>query len=95
MFVVLLKFSRNKALAGQFMEAHVKWIESGFSDGVFLMTGSLQPELGGGLLAHDISLPDLQDRVKDDPFVAEAIVDVEILEISPSRADERLRFLVS
>lgn len=93
MFVVLLKFSDNKGKAGQFMAGHNEWITRGFDDGVFLLVGSLQPSLGGGILAHNTSLPDLQARVNDDPFVAENVVSAEILEITPSRTDERLRFL--
>lgn len=94
MFIVLLKFSGNKAQAGQFMEGHKEWIKRGFDDGVFVMVGSLQPNLGGAILAHDTSLPDLQARVNDDPFVAQNVVSAEILEITPSKADERLKFLL-
>ena len=94
MFVVLLKFSGNKAQAGQFMEGHKEWIKRGFDDGVFLLVGSLQTNSGGGILAHNTSLSALQDRVKDDPFVAQDIVTAEILEIAPSKADERLAFLL-
>ncbi len=93
MFIVLLKFSGNKDQAGQFMAGHKEWIERGFDDGVFLLAGGLQPGLGGGIVAHNTSLPDLQGRVNDDPFVAENIVSAEILEIAPSRTDERLDFL--
>src|SRR5262245_7100461 len=91
MFIVLLKFADNKGQAGQFMEGHKAWIKRGFDDGVFLLAGSLQPNLGGGILAHNASLADLQHRVNDDPFVAENVVRAEILEITPSRADERLK----
>ncbi len=94
MFIVLLKFSSNKSQAGQFMEGHKAWIKRGFDDGVFLLVGSLQPNLGGGIVAHNTSLPDLQNRVNDDPFVAENVVTAEILEIEPSRVDERLKFLL-
>ena len=94
MFIVLLKFSSNKAQAGQFMEGHKEWIKRGFDDGVFLLVGSLQPNSGGGIVAHNTSLSDLQSRVKDDPFVAENVVTAEILEIEPSRVDERLKFLL-
>lgn len=93
MFIVLLRFSDNKAQAGQFMEGHKAWIKRGFDDGVFLVAGSLQPDSGGGILAHNVSLPDLQARVKDDPFVAEHVVNAEILEITPSLTDDRLGFL--
>ena len=94
MFIVLLKFSGNKGQASQFMEGHNEWIRRGFDDGVFLLVGSLQPNMGGGILAHDTSLPELESRVNKDPFVAENVVSAEILEITPSKADERLKFLL-
>lgn len=94
MFVVLLKFSDNKSKAGQFMEDHNEWLQRGFDDGVFLLSGSLQPSQGGAILAQGSSLEDLQSRVRDDPFVAEGVVAAEIMEITPSRADARLNFLL-
>ncbi len=94
MFIVLLKFSDNKGNAGQFMEGHNEWIKRGFDDGVFLLAGSLQPKLGGGIVAHNTSLPDLESRVNSDPFVAENVVKAEILEITPAKADTRLNFLL-
>lgn len=94
MFIVLLKFSDNKAQAGQFMDGHKTWIQRGVDDGVFLLVGSLQPNGGGGILAHGTTLSDLESRVNDDPFVAENVVTAEILEITPAKADERLAFLL-
>jgi len=94
MFIVLLKFSSNKGQASQFMDGHNEWIKRGFDDGVFLLVGSLQPNFGGGIVAHNTSLADLQSRVNDDPFVAENVVSAEILEITPAKTDERLKFLL-
>lgn len=93
MFVIQLKFSGNKDQASEFMAGHNDWIQRGFDDGVFLLAGGLQPKLGGGIVAHNTSLPDLQDRVNEDPFVAENIVRAKILEITPARTDDRLAFL--
>jgi uncharacterized protein YciI len=94
-FVVLLRFSDHKAKAGQFMEGHKEWIKRGFDDGVFLLVGNLQPNLGGGIVAHNTSLPDLQSRVNNDPFVVENVVKAEIFEIIPARSDARLNFLIN
>ena len=94
MFVVLLKFADYRSKAGQFLEDHKDWIRRGLDDGVFLLIGSLQPNLGGGIVAHNTSLSDLQRRVNNDPFVAERVVSAEILEIAPSQADKRLEFLL-
>jgi len=95
MFIVLLKFSDNKNQAGQFMEHHNEWVKRGIDDNVFLLVGTLQPSMGGGILAHNTSLQDLQTRVNDDPFVRENVVNAEILEITPSKVDERLQFLLN
>ncbi len=94
MFVILLKFSENKSKASEFMEGHNAWIQQGFEDGIFLLVGSLQPGLGGSVIAHNTALSELQERVNNDPFVAENIVSAEILEIDAKKADERLSFLV-
>jgi uncharacterized protein YciI len=95
MFVVLLKFSENKAQAGEFMDGHKAWIQRGFEHGTFVLMGSLQPNLGGALLAHGTTRAELEDFVAEDPFVAKRIVTPEILEITASTADERLSFLLS
>ena len=76
------------------MEGHKNWVKRGFDDGVFLLAGSLQPNLGGGILANNITRSDLQNRVNDDQFVSEKVVSAEIIEISPAKADERLQFLL-
>lgn len=94
MFIVLLKFSDNKSRAGEFMEGHMQWLKSGFDDGVFLAAGSLQPNQGGGIVANNTQHSDLESRVNEDPFVAEKVVEAEILEITPSKVDDRLNFLL-
>lgn len=94
MFVVLLRFARNKAQAREHMAAHNEWIQRGFEAGVFLLVGSLQPSLGGAIVAHNTSRFDLLQRVAEDPFVRHGVVEADIVEISASRADPRLGFLL-
>ena len=94
MFVVLLKFSDNKSQASELMDGHRQWLTRGFDDGVFLVAGSLEPGLGGAILAHDTTLNDLQTRVGEDPFVEHNVVVAEMIEVAPARADERLSFLL-
>ena len=95
MFAIFLKFAENRAKAPEFMDAHKAWIKQGFDDGVFLMVGSLQPNMGGAVLAHGVSRDEIETRVNEDPFVVEGIVSAEILEISPARADQRFDFLMA
>ncbi|MET8430910.1 hypothetical protein [Nocardia sp. NPDC004860] len=94
MFVVLLKFSANKADAPQHMTGHQQWIRQGFDDEVFLLVGSIKPGVGGAVLAHNTSAEDLQWRVAQDPFVAADVVTADIVEIAAGQADDRLKFLL-
>ena len=94
MFIVLLRFSSNKASAPDHMAEHNAWLKQGFDDGVFLLAGSIEPSQGGAILAHDVSADDLAARIDNDPFVAEDVVIADVVEISPKQAAGNLQFLV-
>ena len=94
MFIVLLRFSNNKSNAGRYMQEHQAWVDRGLEDGVFLLVGSIQPGLGGAILASDASLDAVKHRVDQDPFVEHDVVSAEILEIAPAGVNERLAFLM-
>ena len=85
MYVVHLKFSENKNKASEFMDRHNKWMQKGFNDGIFLLVGSLQPGLGNSVIAHNLSLSELQERINSDPFVVDNVVSAEILEIDAKK----------
>jgi uncharacterized protein YciI len=91
MFVLLLEFAAQRGRASELMDGHKAWIQRGFDDGVFLLAGTLQPQRGGAIVAHNTSLAALQGRVADDPFVAHGVVSAQVLEVTPSRTDERLK----
>jgi uncharacterized protein YciI len=93
MFIILLTFSDNKAQASEYMAGHNDWIAQGFQDGIFLLVGSLEPGLGGSVIAHNTSKSALAAFVNADPFVKHNVVDAEILEIEPKKVDARLNFL--
>ena len=94
MFIVLLELTDNRGKAAELADGHNEWVARGFDDGVFVLIGGLQPNLGGGILAHNTTRADLDTRVHDDPFVGEGVVSPRIIELAPWRTDERLSFLV-
>ena len=95
MFIILLRYTDNKAKAAEYLDEHIAWAKQGMKDGVFLTVGTLQPNQGGGIMAHNEERSKLEIRVNEDPFVQQGIVEAEILEITPSMADERLQFLIA
>jgi len=95
MFLILLRFSDNENQAARHLAGHKQWLRRGFQDGVFLLAGSLNPGVGGGILAQGASRDVIEQRVKEDPFVASEIVEAEILDFDPGMAADRLQFLIS
>jgi len=94
MFIIQLKFSKNKGSAGKYMDGHNAWLKKGFAEGIFLLAGSLKPDLGGGILAHNISMPELHKTLSEDPFVVHDVVAPDVVELSPVLAEHRLEFLL-
>lgn len=95
MFIVMFPFGDNRSKASNLMDAHNRWIQKGFDDGVFLLTGGLQPQRGGAILAHNTTETELADRIAQDPFVAEGVVTSEVVAITPGQVDDRLAFIGS
>ena len=95
MFIIFLKFSENKSQAPEFMQEHNSWLKQGFDDGIFVLAGSLQPKLGGCILAHNTTSDELMTRVNNDPFVVKNIVSTEILEVDPAKAVDQMQFLMN
>lgn len=93
MFIVFLRFAENKQLASEYMAEHNAWLKKGFEDGVFLLAGSIKSGKGGSIIAHGTSAEELDKRVALDPFVEQRVVDAEIIEIAPTKVDDRLAFL--
>lgn len=94
MYIVFLKFAENKASAPQFMEAHKNWIKQGLDENVFLLVGSIEPNAGGAILAHNETEEEIHERINTDPFVKEGVVTAEITKISPAKASENMQFLL-
>jgi len=94
MHIILLKLTDKKSQATEHMAGHKAWIKQGIDEGVFLLVGSLQPNAGGVILAHNASDEEIHARVANDPFVEEGIAAPEILEVSPAMAEDRMQFLL-
>lgn len=94
MFIVKLLFGENKPQAATHMAGHNQWIKQGFDEGIFLLTGNLQPGLGGAVIVQGLSRDELDKRLQQDPFVSEKVVTPEVIEIDPKKTDPRLNFLL-
>lgn len=90
MYIVFLRFSQNRAQAGQWMAEHNKWLAEGFACGAFVLAGSLEQGQGGVLIARDMDQASLLERVRLDPFVVHGVVTAEVHGLKPSRLADGL-----
>lgn len=81
--LVLLEFADTSGAAA-LMDDHNRWIDRGFDDGTFLLTGSV-PGRGGAVLLHGVTGDEVDRTVQDDPFVLHGVVTPTVVEIQPSR----------
>lgn len=93
MYIVLLRMTPNRERAAAVASQHKAWIEQGIADGVFLLAGTLEPKLGGVVLASGLSRAELDARIVLDPFVQVGAVVPEVLTVTPSLVHQRLRTL--
>lgn len=93
MFVVSLKFKVDRSEVAALMPAHGQWLQRGFDEGVFVLSGGIAPAVGGMIFAHQLTRDELLRRLDEDPLIIEDKVSVDISEIKISKIDERLRFL--
>lgn len=94
MYIVFLRFSQNRAQAGQWMAEHNKWLADGFAAGDFAIAGSLENSQGGVLIARDMEQSALLEKVGQDPFVLHGVVAAEVHRFKPSRLADGLGALV-
>lgn len=90
LFIIILRFTGNKALAEELMDAHLAYVKQGFDDGVFFIGGPITLDQGGGLIAQGDSREEIDLRVATDPFVKNEVVQAEIIEIEPLYMDKRM-----
>ncbi len=89
MFVIELVYKAPLAKIDARMSAHVRFLKKYYAAGNFLVSGRKIPRDGGIILAVGTSRGQIEAIVNEDPFVAEGLADVRIIEFRASqRADD-------
>lgn len=65
---------------------HVRYLDQGYEDGVFLMSGRKNPRTGGIILAQDVSRDAIIARTQQDPFIEMGLASMRVTEFHPSKS---------
>jgi uncharacterized protein YciI len=92
MHLVLLRLA-DESRVPEHLEGHRRWLQQGFDDNVFFLTGGIPQQGGGAIIAAGLSAEELSTRLGEDPFVIHRVVTPEVIELEATMSDPRLEFL--
>jgi uncharacterized protein YciI len=93
MYLVLLRLADGSKVS-EHVDGHRRWLQRGFDDNVFMLTGGIPQRGGGAIIAAGLSPEELSTRLEEDPFVIHGVVTPEVVELETTMSDPRLAFLV-
>lgn len=67
------------------MKAHMKWLDKGYDEGVFLASGRQAPRAGGVIVSRGHKA-EVEALVASDPFVAGGKAEAQVIEFNASQA---------
>ena len=85
MFVIELTYRASLADIDAKMAAHVRFLKKYDASGNFLVSGRKIPRDGGIILAVGASRQQIEAIAAEDPFVAQGLADVRIIEFRASQ----------
>jgi len=89
MFVIELVYKADLKDIDASMRAHMAYLKQQYAAGKFLVSGRKIPRVGGIILAIASSRDEIEQIVKDDPFVKRGLAEFRVIEFRASqRADD-------
>jgi uncharacterized protein YciI len=89
MFVIELTYKADLTDIDANMAAHVRFLKKYYAAGNFLVSGRKIPRDGGIILAVGKNRQEIEDIIKEDPFLTQGLADSRIIEFRASqRADD-------
>lgn len=85
MFVIELIYKADLSEIDAHMKAHVAFLKRHYDAGRFLVSGRKIPRDGGIILALGESRAAIEALMREDPFCAQGLADVRVIEFSASQ----------
>lgn len=95
MYIISLTYKTDLEKVDRYIPEHMEFLKKHYQDKKFLVSGRKTPRTGGMIIATATDRQEIEDIIKKDPFYENGIADYEIIEITPTMADERLNFLIT
>ncbi len=94
-FVLSINYIRPIEEVDFLMDAHVRYLKSGYERGTFLLSGAKVPRTGGIILARADSQEALQSIMGEDPFLKEGVATYDVIEFQPLRSSAEIATVIA
>lgn len=85
MFVVLYAYSKPLEEVDALRGAHLAFLDKQYAAGRFVVSGRQNPPVGGVLISHLDSREELEQIVRQDPYISNGAATYQIIEFSPAK----------
>lgn len=85
MFVIELVYKADLAEIDAHMNAHVAFLNKHYGAGTFVMSGRKVPRDGGIILAAGTDRDQIEQIMREDPFVAQGLAEIRIVQFRASQ----------
>ena len=85
MFVIELRYTADLAHIDAHMKAHVAFLDKHYAAGTFVVSGRKIPRDGGIIIASGKTRAAIERIIGEDPFVANRLAEVRIIEFRASQ----------
>ena len=85
MFVIELAYKVDLTQIDAHMKAHVAFLKKHYAAGTFLVSGRKIPRDGGIIIAAGKNRIEIEEIIKEDPFVARGLAEFRIIEFRASQ----------
>ena len=92
MFVLVLTYTKPLEEVDALMRDHMKWLNAGYRDGHFVVSGRQIPRTGGVILARGDDREAIEAIAARDPFVSNGVATVQVIQFRASQSADGFAF---
>lgn len=89
MFIVILNYIKPLEELDKYMEPHLKFLDKYYSMKKIVFSGKKSPRTGGVIVSNAETREEIEEIIKEDPFYIHSLAEYEVVEMIPTKWDER------
>lgn len=94
MFIVMVNYIKPIEIVDEFLKPHNEYLDKYYSNKKFIFSGRRNPRVGGIIVSGVSSSEEIEAIIKEDPFYKHSIAEYEFIDLTPTKWDAALDFLL-